>query len=195
MGQSLSKGLNIATTLPSSSVGGPSSFEGTFRNQNQSPINKSILMSRTSDKSLLFKSSNDCIQSILGYLSIESICQLDVAVTNTAARVVWMSSLQLSSNLIISDCEHNEASIRWLATRGIRLESLEISDGQWFMSELNGSALLGLNVSLLRDVSFRKCNIGDEEVTSLAHSCPYLSEICLYDCEDRKSVVRKECSS
>ena len=64
-----------------------------------------------------------------------------------------------------------------------RLESLKISNGQWFMSRLSGSALLGLNVSLLRDVSFYDCNIGDEEVISLAHDCPYLSEICLKDCK------------
>ena len=42
--------------------------------------------------------------------------------------------------------------------------------------------MLGLDVSLLRDVSFRSCNIGDEEIISLAHDCPYLSEICLYHC-------------
>ena len=44
-------------------------------------------------------------------------------------------------------------------------------------------ALLGLNVSLLRDVSFYDCDIGDEEVISLAHDCPYISEICLNDCK------------
>ena len=42
--------------------------------------------------------------------------------------------------------------------------------------------MLGLNVSLLRDICFRGCDIGDEEVISLAHDCPYLSGICLHDC-------------
>ena len=181
MGPCPSNSRNIATTLPSSSDGGSYFFEANSRYQ--SLMNEAILMSRTADRSILFRASNDSIRSILRYLSIESICQLDVAVTNTAARVVWMSSLQLSNYNTISERQHCKSSIRWLVTRGIRLESLKISNGQWFKRRLNGSAFLGLNVSLLRNLSFRDCNIGDEEVISLAHDCPYLSEICLYDCQ------------
>ena len=59
---------------------------------------------------------------------------------------------------------------------------LKVRDGSWFTRTVNSSTLLGLNVSLLRDVRFRGCDIGDEEVISLAHDCPYLSGICLHDC-------------
>ena len=60
--------------------------------------------------------------------------------------------------------------------------SLKVRDGQRFTHRINGRTLLGLDVSLLRDISFRGCDIGDEDVIALARNCPYLSEICLYDC-------------
>ena len=65
-------------------------FEANIRNQSRS--NEAILLSRTADRSYLFKASNDCMISILSYLSMKNICQLDIAVTNTAARVIWLSS-------------------------------------------------------------------------------------------------------
>ena len=174
MGQCQSKRRNTAATLSSSSDSGSILFEANIRNRG-AVLNEAILTSRTANRFLLFRAGKDCMQSIMSYLSIKSICQLDVAVTNTAARVLWLSSLQLTTNRTISECKHCNASIIWLVSRGIRLESLKISNGQWFMSRLSGSALLGLNVSLLRDVSFYDCNIGDEEVISLAHDCPYIS--------------------
>ena len=172
---------NIATTLPSSSDGGSILFEANIHSQ--PPKNEAILTSRTADQSLLFTASNDCMISILDYISIKGICQLDVALTNTAARVDWLRSLLVSNHRRISEYQHCTASLRWLARRGIRLETLKISKGQLFSCRLDGSSLYCLNVSLLRDVSVHKCNIGDEEVISLAHDCPYLSKIRLHDCK------------
>ena len=152
-------------------------FEANIRNQSRS--NEAILLSRTADRSQLFKASNDCMISILSYLSMKNICHLDIAVTNTAARVIWLSSLQVTNHRPINEFTHCNGSIRWLVRRGVRLESLKVIDGQWLR---DSSALLGLDVSLLRDVSFCSCNIGDEEIISLAHDCHNLSEICLFDC-------------
>ena len=87
--------------------------------------------------------------------------------------------------------------MRWLVRRRIRLESLKVIDGQWFTRRMDGVKLLGLNISLLRDVSFHNCNIGDKEVTSIANNCPLLSEICLNDCDrvtDASIVALAKCS-
>ena len=163
-------------------------FEANIPNQSRS--NEAILLSRTADRSYLFKASNDCMISILSYLSMKDICQLDIAVTNTVARVIWLSSLEVTNHHTINEYTHNNGSIRWLVRRGVRLLSLKVIDVKWLTPRINGIISLGLDVSLLRDVSFRSCNIGDEEVISLAHDCPNLFEICLYDCKrDRKSVV------
>ena len=156
-------------------------FEANIRNQSRS--NEAILLSRTADRSYLFKASNDCMISMLSYLGMKNICQLDIAATNTAARMTWLSSLKVTNHHSMNEFTHDNRSIRWLVTRGIRLESLKVVDGKWFTPRINGIILLGLDLSLLRDVSFRSCNIGDGEVISLAHDCPSLSEICLYDCK------------
>ena len=151
---------------------------------NQSRRNKAILLSRTADRSHLFRASNDCLISILSYLGMKDVCRLDIAVTNSAARIIWMSSLQVTNQRTMNECTHNSGSIRWLVTRGVRLESLKVKDGRWFTLRMKCSALLGLDLSLLRDVSFRNCNIGDEEVIALAQECPHLSEICLHSCKN-----------
>ena len=165
----------------------PSSSDGRFmllgaNSRNQSRINVAIMSSRCADRSWLFRGSNNCVISILDYLNLDRICQLDIAVTNIAARVIWLSSLRLTNHHMINERRHCNGSIRWVVTRGVRIESLKVRNDQWFTRSINGSTLLGLNVSLLRNVSFGGCNIADNEVISLAHNCPYLSEICLYDC-------------
>ena len=152
--------------------------EANIRSQSRS--NEAILLSTTADRSYLFKASNDCMILILSYLSMKDICQLDIAVTNTTARVIWLSSLEVTNHHTINEYTHSNGSIRWLVGRGIRLVSLKVKNVRCFT---HSSALLGLNVSLLRDVTFSKSNIGDEEVIMLAHESPYLSDICLYDCQ------------
>ena len=143
-------------------------------------INRRILLSRTADRSLLFKASDDCMTFILVYLNIKSISQLDIAVTNTAARIIWLSSLQVNNHRTINGLRHCNGSIRWVVTRGIRLVSLKVRDDQWFTHKINGNTLLGLDVLLLRDISFHGCDMGDEDVIALARDCPYLSEILQY---------------
>ena len=103
--------------------------------------------------------------------------------TNTAARIVWISTLQATDFRAFTEYKHCNGSMRWLATRGIRLKSLQVRKGPWITIEKNGSPLIGLNVSLLLDVSFHECNIGDEEIVSLAHNSPCLSDISLHDCD------------
>ena len=153
-----------------------------MRVSDRSRRNEAILSYSPDDRSLLFRANNDWMTSILSYLSIKSICSTDIAVTNTAARVIWLWSLHVTTHDTINDYQHCPRSIRWLIERGVRLESLTVGDGQWDTSRLNGITLIGLNKSLLRYVSFGKCNIGDAEVLSLAHNCPDLTEISLDGC-------------
>ena len=153
-----------------------------MRVSDRSRRNEAILSYSSDDRSPLFRANNDWMTSILNYLCIRSICSVDIAVTNTAARDIWLWSLHVANHGTISEYRHCPRSIRWLIERGMRLESLTVRDGQWDADRLNGITVLGLNKSLLRYVSFGKCNIGDTEVLSIAHDCPNLSKISLDGC-------------
>ena len=140
--------------------------------------------SDTDDRSLLFRTSNDSMTSILSYLGMRNICLIDIAVSNTAERVIWLTCLSANYLAIFSEYEHCKDSLRWLVKRGIRLESLKIRDKRCRETErINGSTLLGLDMSSLRCINLSGCSIGDEEVSLMAHGCPLLSAICLSGCE------------
>ena len=64
------------------------------------------------DGSSLFRTSNDLMLSIISYLDIESVCHVDVAVTNTAERVIWLTILSANYFVMFSEHEHCEESIR-----------------------------------------------------------------------------------
>ena len=110
---------------------------------------------------------------------MKDICQLDIAVTNSVARVIWLSSLEVTNHHTINEYARSDGSIRWLVRRDVKLQSLKVKNVRCLT---HSSALLGLNVSLLRDVTFSESNIGDEEVIMLAHGSPYLCDICLFCC-------------
>ena len=133
---------------------------------------------------LLFRASSDSITSILSYLSMENIRRLDIAVTNTAVRVIWLIILRVTNHRAISNHRHSNESIRWLVERGISPEHLETSDKGSIACRINGSTLLGLSISSLRSIRLYQCNIGDKDVLHLANSCPNLSEIRLCNCHD-----------
>ena len=126
-------------TVPSGSNGRSISFEANICNQCQS--NEAILLSRTGDRSLLFRASNDCMASILGFLDMKSIRLLDIAVTNTAARIVWLSSLQVTNHRTINESKHCNGSIRWVIVRGIRLERLKVGEGRQYTWRIDSSTL------------------------------------------------------
>ena len=97
-------------------------------------------------RSLLFRISSDLLVSILSYLDIESICQVDIAVSNTAERVIWLISL-CGNNLVTFDkYGHCDESIRWVVKRGIRLEILKIGGDTLLMTyDIFGGTLLSLD--------------------------------------------------
>ena len=131
---------------------------------------------------LQFRSSNDSIISILTYLSMANICWLDTAVTNTASRIIWLSVLRGMNHRTINNHKHSHGSIRWLAERVISPEHSETSETVIIANKINGSTLLGLDISSLRSIIFSHCKIGDEEVFLIAHGCPNLTEITLTAC-------------
>ena len=135
--------------------------------------------SDSSDRSFLFRTSNDLMTLVLSYLDIESICHIDIAVSNAAERNIWWTSLSVNCHATFSEYEHCEESIRWLVKRDIRLRSLRTKDMKWETDRIEGSTLLGLNMSSLRCINVHGCRIGDEEVSLIAHGCPHLIEICL----------------
>ena len=139
--------------------------------------------SDSDDRSLLFRTSNDLMTSILSYLGIGSICHIDIAVTNTRERTIWLAILSAHYLATLSEYEHCKESVRWLVKRGIRLEILKIKDKGLEIDRIDGSTLLGLNMSSLRYVSFDGCSVRDEEVLLMANGCPQLAEICLSDCD------------
>ena len=64
----------------------------------------------------------------------------------------------------------------------MRLKNLTVIGGDCCGDIVDGSTLLGLNLSSLQYLSFLFCRIGDVEVSSVAHGCPYLLEISLSKC-------------
>ena len=132
--------------------------------------------SDSDDRSFLFTTSNDLMTSILGYLDIESICHIDIAVSNAAERPVWFTMLSVSKLAVFNEYEHCKESVRWLAKRDIILERLKTKKKRWKkMSSIDCSTLLGLNISSLQHINLHDSGIGDEEVFIIA--------------KDRKSVV------
>ena len=133
---------------------------------------------------LLFRASYDSIISILSYLSMGKLCRLDIAVTNTALRVIWLGILRGKNHCTINYHKHNHESIRWLIARGISPERLEASYDTDITGKINGRTLLDLDISSLRNISLWNSKIGDEEVSLVAHGCPKLTEISLLNCHD-----------
>ena len=139
--------------------------------------------SDSDDRSFLFRMSNDLMTSVLSYLDIKSICHIDIAVSKAAERDVWLTGLSLNYLVTSSEHKHCKESIRWLAKRGIRLESLKIKDIKFETNRIDGSALLGLKMSSLKCINVQGCSIGDEEVLLMANGCPHLVKICLSGCD------------
>ena len=137
-----------------------------------------------SDRSFLFKTSNDLMTLVLSYLDVQSICHIDIAVSNAAERHIWWTSLSVNHHVTFSKHEHCKESIRWLVKRDIRLERLKTKDMKWESDRINWSTLLGLNMSSLQYINVQRCSIGDEEVLLIAHGCPHLSEIDIFDCKN-----------
>ena len=122
--------------------------------------------------------------SVLSYLDIESICHIDMAVSNAAERPVWLKVLSVSKLAVFNEYEHCKESVRWLAKRDIILEKLKTKEKRWQkMSSIDCSTLLGLNISSLQHINLHDSGIGDEEVFIIANGCPHLVEICLTGCD------------
>ena len=122
------------------------------------------------DGSSLFRTSNDLMLSIIIYLDIgvESVCHVDVAVTNTTERVIWLTILSVNSFVMFSEHEHCEESIRWLVKRGIRLKSLKVRYREGETEIINVSTILDLDISSLRYINLKGTSIGDEGVLLIA---------------------------
>ena len=54
------------------------------------------------DRSFLFRTSNDLMTSMLSYLDVQSICQVDISVSNTAERLIWLTGLSMSNLVTFS---------------------------------------------------------------------------------------------
>ena len=134
-------------------------------------------------RSLLFGANDDWMTSLLTYLSIEDICQLDVAVSDTTSRVTWLGILCMTNHYTIDEYSHSNQSIRWLVKREMRLKKLTVRGGDYGGEIVYGETLLGLNLSSLQYVSFYDCRIGENEVLLIAHGCPHLVEIRLSGCD------------
>ena len=99
-------------------------------------VTDAMLPSVSSNGSQLLKVSSQCMELILNYLSIRSICRLDIAITNSADRIDWLSILRASHvdaiNKIMPWANKKDWNkvIRWLVSRDIRLKSLELLGGK-----------------------------------------------------------------
>ena len=99
---------------------------------------------------------------VLGYLDIESICHIDIAVSNAVERHIWWTSLTVNHHATFSKYDHCKESIRWLIKREIRLRRLKTKDMTCETDKIDGGTLLGLNMSSLRCINVQGCSIGEK---------------------------------
>ena len=154
-----------------------------IRTQDRSEVIKAMVppyCSSSDGRSLLFGASNDCLSLILSYLSIESICCIDIAVTNTAARLIWLNSLHVNNYPAIDEYEHCHESIRWLVKRDISPRRLNRRGSGGV--RIYGRILVGLSISSLRHIDFCDCYIEEDDILFLVYGCPHLTDICLNGC-------------
>ena len=125
------------------------------------------------------------MELVLNYLPIRSICRLDTAITNSADRIVWLSILRVSHVDAIDKMIHRgnkkgcNKLIRWLVSKDISLESLEVLGEQY--GDANKINLYDVNLSSLLRIRFSQ-NVKGIDLLSVAHGCPNLSEISLERC-------------
>ena len=144
-------------------------------------FNKNRESYRSEGQVQLFSTSNDCMALILSYLTIKSISHLDIAMTNTAARIIWLNVLHVMNVDIFDEYDHHDASINWLLGRDISLRSLKIKNGE--RVRIDCCILLGINMLSLREISLSNCNIIESDILSMVHCCPHLIDICLRGCD------------
>ena len=122
--------------------------------------------SDSDDRSLLFKVCHDSMKSILSYLGIGSICRIDISVSNTTDRIVWLAILSANNLATFNEYEHCEDSIRWLEKRGIRLQRLKIKDRKWEITDM------GLSGPLLTAIDLSHCmQINDVGISAISLIC------------------------
>ena len=148
-------------------------------------VTDAMLPSISSNRSLLLNLSSQCMELVLNYLPIRSICRLDTAITNSADRIDWLSILRVSHVDAIDKMIHRgnkkgcNKLIRWLVSKDISLESLEVLGEQY--GDANKINLYDVNLSSLLRIRFSQ-NVKGIDLLSVAHGCPNLSEISLERC-------------
>ena len=151
-------------------------------------VTDAMLPSISSNRSQLLKVSSQCMELILNYLQIRSICRLDIAITNPADRIDWLSILRVSHvdafDKIMDNNKCYDNVMRWLVSRDVRLKSIFALGGKY--GYFHEKVLNDVNLLSLLRISLR-CNIKEIDFLSLAHGCPNLSEISLLSCNSLRN--------
>ena len=156
-----------------------------FTGNRNRKVTDAMLPPISSNRSLLLKVSSKCMELILNYLRIRSVFYLDMAITNSPERLAWLSILHESHVYAIDKLRHCNKSIRWLASRDISPRSLVVLSSRY--GDSNKIKLNDFNPSSLLRIGLSYCNLKGEDLLSLAHGCPNLSEISLERCEGMKN--------
>ena len=153
----------------------------------------------------LFQFGDDYFQLFCSWLSIKSISDLDVAISNGDDRPVWLKYLGIiDADSINEYSQHCHDSIRWLITRGIRTTRINWSPR---MGTINDTTFIGFgspSKHLNRDNMTENC-LGtggfsmvdcvsldftgadictDKIIKDIARGCPQLNTILLGNNED-----------
>ena len=80
--------------------------------------------SQSSSKSNLFSFSDDCLAYMGSFFDIDSLVNVDTAVTNVQDRLLWLKFLSTSNTIVAyGSCP---SSVRWLLRRGIIVRHIQI---------------------------------------------------------------------
>ena len=139
--------------------------------------------SQSSSKSNLFSLSDDCLAYLVSFFDIDSLVNVDTAVTNVQERLLWLKFLSNSNTIVAyGSCP---SSVRWLLRRGIIVRHIQIRDQK--NHEITGRFFLELDMPIIQSVEFQGClNLRDFQVSADSTiEYPELRIIKFINCEKK----------
>jgi hypothetical protein len=126
-------------------------------------------------------SDENVILIIMSWLDLRDYGLIDLSLTNTVERKLWMiclSSAQLNSNLRTIQCTHS--LLRWLIKRKMQPEVITCSG---YFSAIDDRSFIGIDNKLLHTLDLSDGKVTDAGILMIAQGCPQLKDVRLRYCK------------
>ena len=130
---------------------------------------------------LLGISDENVILIIMSWLDLRDYGLLDLSLTNTVERKLWMiclSSAQLKFTLRTIYCTHS--LLRWLIKRKMQPEVITCCG---YFSVIDDRSFVGIDNKLLHTIDLSGNKVTDAGILMIAQGCPQLTDISLRHCK------------